>query len=179
MPVRQGVTYDEGLMDADENPVLTGSVPWTAEDFMATAEEMRRLRATPLDDWKLPRPRSARELRRSGPVWTVKPGNMDFQLAGFLRKRHASTPDLVPNHLFRFHVIVEFFQLHLSTLVRDGLARESGDDGFEIHPAVIEVVARLRYEDRRIDEYGNEQCTFDYLEVLSEARKLIAGTSAG
>lgn len=161
-------------MDTENDPLFTGAIPWTADEYVATMEELRRLRATPLDDWKLPRPRTAAELQRSGPVWMVKPDNINFQLTGFLTRRHADDPQHVAKHMFRLHVINEFFLLHGQTLVRDGLANDIADQGIEIHPAVLEVVATARYEDRYIDEYGHEQCTFDYLGVLAEARRLIA-----
>lgn len=181
-------------MNLDLEGAFRGRLPWSVGGWREANEWYHRLQQTPKDDWDL------EELGLTGDQLDAVPAELLplvqelidkgllrgprndsplavrgnafhpwHQLARFLMGRYPV--DVWFFHFHRFMVIGDFLMDHRGDLKRDGLMRDTEEEYDEIRQETVETLCVLPFSETYYID-GEERYTFDYDEVVAEARRL-------
>ena len=148
------------------------TIPWSADEFWAVVEHEMRLIHTPQDDWDR-HPRGVTlDVGRGPEIYRFNPDVRANQVMSFMTERYrAQGATVSASHMNRYLTIKEFLQVYHDRLVADRLV-QPGDGGEEgVASALIEVLAKARFDATHTNLGGHEVPTFDYAAIAAEARR--------
>lgn len=164
------------IEDPDFRGIAEGRIPWNRDEFLAVLEHRAKLEDTPHDDWSR-KPRGVKLVLDEQPVeLRFNPDAVDNQIGLFMADMFRALPmDEKQSHMFRYFEIGRFITEHRGELKRDGLIRtEFGTEGFEVSDVLFDVLCEVPYEATSTDNQGRETHSFDYANVIIEAKRRIA-----
>jgi len=156
----------------DIRAIMTGAVPWSAEECLDVMEWYKNLECTPKDDWDLFERGMLLQDSENGSVMkiTLNPFKGMNQVGLYMAKRYKY--GTMQNYMFRFMLILEFLSDYSEMLVCEGLVRRD-EGGFDhVRYELIEALCILPYSRVEITD-GEERHEFDYEEVLARAQELM------
>jgi hypothetical protein len=165
---KQTSTPRKALLDAD---MMTGEIPWSAEELGAVLQHAIALHHTPHDDWDR-REKGINLLNDDGSVDRIRfnPDMFENQMMDFiiarLRKQGLSQ-DVMMSHGWRYMEATGFIAEHVKRLRQEELVIDDPDDpeASMISGGLIAALATARYEGVKLQ--GPKR-------IIAEAKRLDA-----
>jgi hypothetical protein len=161
------------------DPMLTGEIPWSADELGAVLDHAVELHHTPHDDWNR-REKGVNLLNDDGSVDRLRfnPDMIENQMMDYLisrlRKQGVSQPVMM-SHGWRFMETMAFLNEHSKRLRQEALIVDDPNDAdaLMISEGLIAALATARYDGVKLQGPKREPVrTFHLERIIEEAKRL-------